>query len=215
MVISWSTRFGFQCFTYQIKAKEVSLIHTFEDQNSDMQSLRYEENRKAVWERRQEQSSATLCREILISWSSGFGVQCFAYQIKAKEVSSILTIEELNSDKQGLIYEENHKAVSERRQKLTRATLCKEMLISWSLGFGFQCFKNIWNLRRQALFWPLKIWTPICRARDTKKSVRQYQKEGRNNQARRYAGKWSYTSHLDLDLNVSYIKSELTRQALF
>ena len=73
----------------------------FEDLNSDMQSLRYEENCKAVSERRQEQSSATLCRlcrKMLISWSSGFGFQCFTYQIKAKKASFILTFEYLNSD---------------------------------------------------------------------------------------------------------------------
>ena len=33
-------------------------------QNSEMQSLRYKENRKAVSERRQEQTSATLYRKI-------------------------------------------------------------------------------------------------------------------------------------------------------
>ena len=52
--MSWLSGFGFQCFTYQIKAKKISFILTFDDLNSDMQSYRYEENHKEVTERRQE-----------------------------------------------------------------------------------------------------------------------------------------------------------------
>ena len=50
--------------------------------NSEMQSLRYKGNREGASERRQEQTSATLYRKILISWASGFGILIFLYQIK-------------------------------------------------------------------------------------------------------------------------------------
>ena len=50
--------------------------------NSEMQSLRYKENRQGALERREEQTSATLYRKILISWASGFGILIFLYQIK-------------------------------------------------------------------------------------------------------------------------------------
>ena len=36
------------------------------------------------------------------------------------------------------------------------------------------------KIRRQALFWHQKISIPICRAGDTKQTVMQYEKEGRN-----------------------------------
>ena len=55
-----------------------------------MQSFRYIENCKAVSQRRQEQSSATLYTKMLISWSSGFRIPIFLYQIKGKEVSVIV-----------------------------------------------------------------------------------------------------------------------------
>ena len=42
-----------------------------------MQRLRYKENRNAVSERRQEQTSAMLYRKILICGSSGFGILIF------------------------------------------------------------------------------------------------------------------------------------------
>ena len=98
MLMSWLSGFGFQCFTYQIKAKKISFILTFDDLNSDMQSYRYEENHKEVTERRQEQSSVTPCGKMVISWSSGIGFQYFPYQIKANEAGCILNYEDLNFD---------------------------------------------------------------------------------------------------------------------
>ena len=82
-----------------------------------MQSLRYKENRKAVSERREEQTSATVYRKILISWASGFGILIFLYQIKGNYASFIVKEKYLNSEMQSLRYEENRKAVSERRQE--------------------------------------------------------------------------------------------------
>ena len=77
--------------------------------------MRYKENREGASERRQEQTSATLYRKILISWASGFGMLIFLYQIKGKETSFIVKSKYRNSEMQSLRYEENHKAVSERR----------------------------------------------------------------------------------------------------
>ena len=59
------------------RSKEASFIVKETYRNSKMESLRYKENRKTVSERRQEQTSATLYRKILISWSSGFGILIF------------------------------------------------------------------------------------------------------------------------------------------
>ena len=55
-----------------------------------MQSLRYKENRKAVSERRQEESSATLYTKMLISGSSGFGILMFLYQINGNEARFVV-----------------------------------------------------------------------------------------------------------------------------
>ena len=76
-----------------------------------MQSLRYEETRKEVSQRRQEQSSTTLYKKMLITWSSGFGILIFLYQIKAKEVSFILRFTDLNLEMESLRYEENREGV--------------------------------------------------------------------------------------------------------
>ena len=57
---------------------------------SEMQSLRYKENRKAVSERRHEQPNATLYSKIVISWSWGFGILIFLYQIKGNYASFIV-----------------------------------------------------------------------------------------------------------------------------
>ena len=83
---------GFQnfAFLYQIKAKEVSFTVSFIDWNSEMQSWRYQENSKAVSERRQEQSSVTLYRKLLLFWLSGIGILIFLFQIKVKEASFIV-----------------------------------------------------------------------------------------------------------------------------
>ena len=64
------------------KGKEVRFIVKEKYRNSEIQSLRYEENGKAVSERRQEKPSATLYRKILISWSSAFGTLIFLHPIK-------------------------------------------------------------------------------------------------------------------------------------
>ena len=82
------------------------------DWNSEMQSLRYKENRKAVSERRQEQQSATLYRKMLISWSSGFGILVFLYQMKSNWASFIMKEKYWNSEMQSLRYKENRKGVS-------------------------------------------------------------------------------------------------------
>ena len=105
-----------------------------------MQSLRYKENRKAVSERRQEKPSATLYRKILISWSYGFGILIFLYRIKGKEARFFLKYKYRNSEMQSLRYKENSKAVSERSQEQSSATLYRKMLLSWSLGYGILIF---------------------------------------------------------------------------
>ena len=109
-------------------------------QNSEMKSLRYKENRKAVTERRQEQTSTTLYRKILISWSSGFGILILLYQIKDNLSSFIVKEKYCNSEMQTLRYKENRKAVTERRQEQPSATLYRKILISWSSGFGILIF---------------------------------------------------------------------------
>ena len=91
--------------------------------NSEMQSLRYKENRKAVSDRRQEQTSAMLYRKILISWASGFGILIFLYQIKGNYGRVIVKEKYRNSEMQSWRYKENRKAVSERRQEKPSATL--------------------------------------------------------------------------------------------
>ena len=98
--------------------------------NSEMQSLKYKENRKAVSETRQEQPSATLYRKILISWSSGFGILIFLYQLKGNYESFIVKEKYRNSEMQSLRYKENRKAVSDRRQEQPSATLDRKLLIS-------------------------------------------------------------------------------------
>ena len=80
---------------------------SFTDRNSERQSLRYEEDRKAVSERRQEQSSTTLYRNMLIPWSWGFVILLFLYQIKAKEGNVIVSFIDRNSELQSLRYEKN------------------------------------------------------------------------------------------------------------
>ena len=99
-------------------------------QNLEMQSLRYKENRKAISERRQEQTSATLYRKILICGSSGFGILIFLYQIKDNQASFIVKEKYRNSEMQSLRYKENRKAVSERRQEKPSAMLYRKILIS-------------------------------------------------------------------------------------
>ena len=105
-----------------------------------MQSLRNKENRKAVLERRQEQTSATLYRKILISWASGFGILIFLYQMKGNQASFIVKEKYRNSEMQSLRYKENHEGALERRQKQTTATLYRKILISWASGFGILIF---------------------------------------------------------------------------
>ena len=99
--------------------------------NSEMQSLRYEENRKAVSQRRQEQSSATLYRKMLISWSSGSRILILLYQIKGKEISFIVKSKYQNSEMQFLRYEESRKALSQRRQEQSSTTLYRKIVKPW------------------------------------------------------------------------------------
>ena len=80
LLISWSSGFRILISLYQINGNSVSFIVKETYRNSEMQSFRYKENRKAVSERRQEKASATLYRKILISWSSGFGNSNFLYE---------------------------------------------------------------------------------------------------------------------------------------
>ena len=140
MLISWPSEFGFPCFLYHIKAKEERCIQRLEDLNSYMQIKRFKENCKAVFERKQEQSSATVCTKMLISWPSEFGFQCFLYHIKAMEARCILKLEDLNSNMQSQRFRENCNAIFERRKEQSSAMLCRKMLISWSSKFRFQCF---------------------------------------------------------------------------
>ena len=69
-------------------------------------------------------------------------------------------------------------------------------------------------LIRQALLWKKKIRIRTWRAWDTRKTVRQYQKEGRNNEARCCTGKCSYAGHRVSKFYFFYIKSKIIRQAL-
>ena len=102
--------------------------------------LEIQGNRKAVSERRQEKPSATLYRKILISWSSGFGILIFLYQLKGNYESFIVKEKYRNSEMQSLRYKENCKAVSETRQEQPGKTLYRKILISWSSGFGILIF---------------------------------------------------------------------------
>ena len=68
---------------------------------------------------------------------------------------------------------------------------------------------------RQALLWKKNIGIRRCWAWEyTRKTVRQYQKEGRTNQARRCTGKFSYPGHRVSEFWFSYIKAKVIRQAL-
>ena len=67
---------------------------------------------------------------------------------------------------------------------------------------------------RQDLFWNKNIGIRRCRAWDTRKTVRQYQKEGMNDEGRRCTGKCSYTGHRVSEFEFFYITSKVIRQAL-
>ena len=117
IIISWSPGFGILICLYQIKGNQAGLIVKEKYRNSEMQSLRYKENREGVSERLQEQPSATLYRKILISWSSGLGILNFLYQIKGNYASWIVKEKYRNSEMQSLRYKKNRKTLSERRQE--------------------------------------------------------------------------------------------------
>ena len=123
MLISWSSAFEILVFLYQIKDNQARFIVKEKYRNSEMQSLRYKENCKAVSETRQEQPGKKLYRKILISLSPGFVILIFLYQIKANQASFILKEKYWNTEIQSLRYKENRKAVSERRQEQPSATL--------------------------------------------------------------------------------------------
>ena len=140
MLICGSSGFGILIFLYQIKGNQASFIVKEKYRNSEMQNLRYKETRKAVSERRGEQPSVTLYRKILISWSSGFGILIFLYQIKRNQASFILKETYRNSEMRSLRYKENRKAVSERKEEQPSVTLYRKILICWSSGFGILIF---------------------------------------------------------------------------
>ena len=85
--------------------------------NSEMHSLRYKENRKAVSERRLEKPSARLYRKILKCGLSGFGILIFLYQIKDNYANFIVKEKYRNSDIHTLRYKVNRKAVSRITQE--------------------------------------------------------------------------------------------------
>ena len=154
---------------------------------------------------------------MLISWPSGFGILIFLHQIKAKEPSFILRSEFRwkswgSRQEQSLRYDENRKGVGKNNQARRCTEKCSYPGHRVS-HFYFFYIKSM--LRGQALFWDQKIWILICRARDTKKIVWEYLKEGRNNQARRCTEKCSYPSHRVSEFQFFYFKSKLRRQALF
>ena len=111
ILISWSSGLRILVFLYQIKGNQACFIVKEKYRNSKIESLRYEENRKGVSERRQEQTSGTLYRKILISWSSGFGILIFLYQIKGNQARLIVKEKYRNSEMQSLRYKENRKPV--------------------------------------------------------------------------------------------------------
>ena len=160
-----------------------------------MQSLRYKENRKAVSERGQEQWRAMLYKKVLICASSGFGILIFLYEIKGKETRYIVKSKYPNSKMQSLRYKENRKAVSERRQEQTSATLYRKILISWSSGFGILIFLYQIKGKETSFILKSKYQNSEMQAWDTRKTLRQYQKECRNDEARCCTGKCSYSGH--------------------
>ena len=110
------------------------------NRNSEMQTLRYKENRKVVSERKQEQTSATLYRKILICGSSGFRILISLYEIKGSQTSFIVKEKYRNSEMQSLRYKENREGASETRLQQTSATLYGKILICGSSGFGILIF---------------------------------------------------------------------------
>ena len=117
LLICASSGFRILIFFYEIKDNQASFILKEKYRNSEMQSLRYKENREGASERRQEQTSTTLYRKILISWASGFGIVIFIYQIKGNQEIFIVKGKYQNSEMESLRYKENRKAVSKRRQE--------------------------------------------------------------------------------------------------
>ena len=75
-----------QSMRYEEKRKAVAQASLWNKKyrNSEMLSLRYEENRKAEWQRRQEQSSTTLYRK------NAHTLVIFLYEIKGKETIFIV-----------------------------------------------------------------------------------------------------------------------------
>ena len=119
MLISKSSGFGIQCFFISNQIYGGKLYS----------EIKRSEFRYAQLEiQRNEQSSAALYKKVLMSWSSGYGILFSLYQIKAKEASFILRFKHLNFQMQSQSYEENVRVVSERSQKQSSKTLCREML---------------------------------------------------------------------------------------
>ena len=116
---------------------------------------------------------------------------------------------------QSFRYKENRKAGSESRHEQPSATLYRKMLISWSSGFGIRISLYYNQVIRQALLWKKNIGIRRCRAWDTRKTVRQYQKEGMNNEARRCIGKCSYPGDRVSKFEFFYVTSKVISPALF
>ena len=70
------------------------------------------------------------------------------------------------------------------------------------------------KVARQDLLWRKNIGIWRCKACETRKTVREYQKEGRNNEARCCIGKCSYAGYGVSEFKFFYIKSKIIRQAL-
>ena len=119
----------FKFLLYQIEDNQERFIVKEKYRNSEMQSLRYKENREGASERRQEQTSATLYRKILISLSSGFGILILLNEIKGNQASFIVKEKYWSSEMHSLRYKENCKPVSEKSQEQPCAMIYRKMLI--------------------------------------------------------------------------------------
>ena len=67
MIISWSSGFGILIFLYKIKAKKAAFILSFRVRNSEMETLRYEENGKGVGKNNQARR-CTKNAHIFVIW---------------------------------------------------------------------------------------------------------------------------------------------------
>ena len=106
---------------FQMKPNEVRFIISFLDRNFDMQSMRYEENRKAITERKQEQSRS-FDYTTPITFSDGSAFPSCKFQMKPNRVIFIVNFVDRNLDMQSQREEENRNAIMERKQEKSRAS---------------------------------------------------------------------------------------------